>query len=532
MTVAPMKTFVTTLVLALSVARPGGARADAPRVLVMVVIDQMRADYIDWYGGSWKGGLRRLIDEGAWLRNARYPYLETVTCAGHATIGTGAFPHRHGMILNTWYDRDRKKVIECTDDPEARPIAYGHPARDHGDSPRNLAAPTLADELRAQLHTAPRTVSFAIKPRAALTLIGHHPDLSVWFDGEGWTSSSVIAQGPAPWLTTYLAAHPPDTSAWTPLLPPAAYQNIDDAPYERPTPPWTRTFPHALGGDGIKGLARWMSSPAADAYVEGLAAAAITEMKLGQGPGTDLLAVSFATTDLVGHYFGPRSREVQDSLARVDADLGRLLATLDEKVGRGKYTVALSSDHGVALVPEGEQGGGGGRITAADLGKAAEAAVAAELGPGKHVVEVQLNELYLAPGDHQRLLARKGAVGRVLAALRAVPGVEEALDAEGLNHPGGKGVRAAAALSFFPGRSGDLLIVPRTGWVVGSLNTNHGSVHDYDQRVPLVFFGHGIRPGRYDQPVTPADLAPTLGHIAGVRMPRAEGHPLKMILAR
>jgi predicted AlkP superfamily pyrophosphatase or phosphodiesterase len=515
------------MALALALALAGPARAESPKLLVILVVDQMRADYVEWYGASWKGGLRRMLDQGAWVRNARYPYLETVTCAGHSTIGTGAYPHRHGMILNTWYDRERKKVVECTDDPDARPVPYGHPAGGHGDSPRNLAVPTLADELHAQLKAPGRTVSVAVKPRAALTLIGHHPDLSVWFDGDGWTTSSAVARSPAPWLAAFLAAHPPDLGPWTPLLPASAYQGVDDAPDERPAPPWTRTFPHALSGPGLQGLSRWMGSPAADAYVEGLAAAAVGEMKLGQGPGIDLLAVSFATTDLVGHYFGPRSQEVQDALVRVDAAIGKLLATLDEKVGPGKYTVGLASDHGVALVPDGKQGG---RLLPADLRRGADAALVLELGPGSHVVEVQGNELYLAPGDHQRLLRKKGAVARVLAALRALPGVEDAFDAAALGRAGGKGASAAAALSFFPGRSGDLLILPRAGWVVGSLNTNHGSVHDYDRHVPLLFFGQGIRPGRYDQPASPADLAPTLARLAGVKMPKAEGHPLTRIL--
>jgi predicted AlkP superfamily pyrophosphatase or phosphodiesterase len=325
-------------------------------------------------------------------------------------------------------------------------------------------------------------------------------------------------------------------AAWTRLLGPGAYEDQDDAPAERPPRGWTRTFPHPLVGAGIRGLERWAGSPAADAYLAEMAGAALSELKLGQGPSTDLLAVSFSANDQLGHVFGPRSHEVQDVLARLDVAIGRLLSALDAQVGRWRYVVALAADHGVSGIPEQRQaqGGDAGRGFTPEVQARTEAAIAAELGPGRHVVAVQENDIYLAPGARQRLAARPGAIGRVLAAIRAVPALSDAFDSAELGdlarieNP----ARRAAALGFFPGRSGDILIVRKPDWVMGDLAANHGSLHDYDQRVPVVFYGQGIKPGRYDQPVSPADIAPTLGQLVGVELPRAEGKVLGSVLTR
>ena len=513
--------------LALLLAAPARA-ADPPKLIVLLVVDQMRADYVDWYGAQWKGGLRRLYDQGAWLRNARYPYLTTLTCPGHFTIGTGTFPRTHGMVLNTWYDRERKKVVDCTDDPGSPLVSYP-PAPPHGgDSPRNLVVPALADEMSRQLSGKPQVAAFAMKPRSALGLAGHAPTVALWFDGNRWVTSRSIAPEPTAWVSRFIAANPINLETpWTELLPPSSYANPDDAEGERPGSGWSRTFPHPLAGSTNGTFARWVSSPASNEYLVRLAEAALTEMKLGQGSVPDLLAVSFSSIDLIGHQFGPRSHELQDALARLDLTLGGLLEALDRRLP-GRYLLALTSDHGVALIPE--QTKEGGRLLPDDL-KRVNAAIAAELGPGQHVVEAQANDVYLAPGVRDRLAAKPGALTRVLAALRALPGIAESFDGRALAKlPSAPGPRRMAALSYFPGRSGDLVVVPRPHWVLGSFGTNHGTGNDYDQRVPLIFFGPGVKPGKYDRPVSPADVAPTLARSLGIEMPRAEGKPIPEVL--
>jgi predicted AlkP superfamily pyrophosphatase or phosphodiesterase len=525
-------------------AAPGGT--PRPKLVVLLVVDQLRADYVDRYGADWKGGLHRLLAEGAWLPGARYPYLETFTCPGHATIGTGTYPHTHGLVLNKWYDRARGTSVECTDDPGTAVVRLG-PARGasgedggrrSGGSARNLLALTLADQMKAHLSPSPRVVALSMKARSCIGLVGHQPDAAVWFDGAGWVTSSAFTARALPWLQTFLARHPidlPAGAAWTRLRGAASYSGLDDAPVEKPPPGWARTFPHPLAGPGIRGLERWAVSPAADAYLAAMARAALTELGLGQRASTDLLAISFSVNDGVGHSFGPRSHEVQDVLARLDVTIGELLAALDAQVGRGRYLVALTGDHGSSEVPEQlrAEKNDAGRGSPQELRTRIEAAVVAELGPGRHVVQLQENEVYLAPGVHQRLAARPGAIGRVLAAMRTVPAVADAFDSDGLSdlarvkEPG----RRAAALGYFAGRSGDLLFARKPGWLMDALASNHGSLNDYDQRVPVVLYGPGIKPGRHDRPASPADIAPTLGAVIGVDLPRAEGRVLEEVLA-
>lgn len=500
--------------VALLGARAVEGKAPArPRLVVLVVVDQMRADYAEWYGARWTGGLRRLYDGGAVFTNARYPYASTLTCPGHFTLSTGAYPHRHGMVANGWYDHALRKMVDCTDDPAARPLHYpplpplppsprpaspapaSPPAAARspaGDSARRNLVPTLADEMRARLAPKPRVAAFSIKARSAIGVAGKAPGVVLWLEQDRWVTSSAFSRARTPWVQRFVAAHP----------------------VPAPTP---------------EHLKRWAISPAPDDYLAQLATAALTEMKLGRGPGTDYLAVSFSMTDLIGHRFGPRSAEVQESLAHLDGSLGRLLETLDRRVGAANYVLALSADHGVAPVPEEARAAGqaAGRLLPSDLFTRTEAILVAELGGRDLVAATPGNDIYLSPGVYQRLQAKPGAMARVLAALRAIPGVAHAFEKSELGDPAAARdpLRKAAALSYHPARSGELTLVHTPNWVVGAAGTNHGSVHAYDQHVPVIFFGAGIPAGRFDRAITPADVAPTLARLVGVPMPHAQGTP-------
>ncbi len=378
-------------------------------------------------------------------------------------------------------------------------------------------------------------------------LAGHRADALAWFEpGEGaWVTSSAYTTSPIPFLEKFLKSHPVENDfgkSWTHSLPDSAYLFEDAGLGERPLPGWTASFPHPLHGQGDKPdvlfYAQWEESPFSDAYLGELAQAAVDALGLGKGPGTDFLGVSFSALDVVGHSFGPRSQEVQDLLARLDATIGALLEHLDRAVGPENYVVALSADHGVAPIPEqmAREGFDAGRIVIQDVVERVEKALEPKLGPGQHVARLEYTDLYFAPGIYPKLAADPALMQVVTDAILAVPGVWRVFRGEELQDRGPTADRTlrAAALSYYPGRSGDLVVVPRPYWffVPASRNvppgpaTTHGTAHLYDTRVPMILMGPGIKPGEYLEPATPADIAPTLAFLCGITLAQADGHVL------
>jgi arylsulfatase A-like enzyme len=516
----------------------------APRLVVILVVDQMRADYVDRFGPHWTGGLRRLLDEGAWFREAAYPYMTTVTCVGHSTIVTGSLPRTHGIVANQWWDRASAAPVKCESDTNESLVSYGAPVKG-GTSARNLMVPALPDELRLQSAAAPRIVTASIKSYTATMMAGRMADAAVWFDvgAHALVTSSAFAREPVPFVARFVKTHPIEAGAasdWRKLLPESEYQYTDDGPGEKPPAPWTNRFPHAFRGTGGPTgddfYSRWVESPFSDAYLGQFAEAALDELKLGQGRGTDYLAISFSALDEVGHYFGPRSHEVQDVLVRLDRTLGSLLAHLDRSVGRGRYVVALTADHGVSPIPEQVASFGlpAGRIPAADLTARLEKALEPALGPGRKVARLISGNVYFEPGIFAKLQASPEVMNAAISSLQSAPGVLRVLRSDDLTRSsagaGDRIVRAAAA-GFFPGRSGDLIIVPRPYWVLGSADpTSHGSPWAYDQRVPLALYGQGIRRGQYFGASAPVDIAPTLAFLCGVTLPAPDGRILSEAL--
>jgi len=526
----------------LALGRPAAAAPPRPRpkLIVILVVDQMRADYMERYGHQWSAGLKRLLNRGASFRLAAYPYQNTVTCSGHATISTGAYPRSHGIVMNEWWDRAAARLVPCTEDAASPLISYGRAVKG-GESPWALRVPTLADELRAQLPISPRVVTVSLKARTAVMLAGRRSDASTWFDDEGaWATSAAFATAPVPFVQRIVTANPLEReleAVWTRTLAPDAYLFEDAGTGERPPPGWTSSFPHPLAPPATEAarFERWDRSPYADDYLARIAEAAIDELKLGQGPGLDFLAVSFSALDRVGHRFGPRSHEVQDTLVRLDRTIGRLLDHLDRAVGRNAYTLALSSDHGVAPIAEQTQAQGlaAGRLSTQKTADAVNGAIEPFLGPGRHVARMVYTDLYFAPGVYEQLQAKPEAMRAAIDALLATEGVWRVYRKEDLasgaetSDPS----RRAAAVSYAGDRSGDLIIVPQPYYYLSSDATTHGTAHQYDTRVPLVLFGHGIRAGEYLTAASPADIAPTLAFLSGITMAAAEGRVLVEALA-
>ena len=527
----------TALVAALCVAPSGAQRVQSgtPSLLVVLVVDQMRADYLTRYAPLLQHGLKRLTTEGAWFQDAAYPYMSTFTCVGHTTIATGTLPYKHGIIDNQWYDRERQKTVTCTEDPNTTEVSYGT-FTGAGDSARNMFQPSLAELMRRT--TNARVATMSLKARSAIGLAGHAADSVTWFDERGaWETSTAFAQAPLPWLAKFIAAHPIDADGgkdWERSLPADRYTGADDAPGERGPAGWGRTFPHPLGSAGSRAFyTHWEDSPYSDEYLERMAEATIDGLQLGERKerGADYLAISFSALDLVGHAYGPSSHEVQDLLVRLDATIGRLLDALDAKVGNGKYVLALSADHGVAEVPE-QVKAGGGRIDGKAISQAVDNALRPEFGSGPFVATTVGPDVYFKPELADRIKSAPGAIDKAIAAIKSMAGVARVFRGSDLDAPAARKSKdpelRAAALSYFRSRSGDLIVLPKENWDITGSATSHGTLYAYDQRVPIVLFGAGIPAGIHHEAASPADIAPTLASRVRVTLPAPDGHVLEM----
>jgi len=532
-------TGVAAALLVLLAPRFHAASQPPPRLAVLIVVDQMRADYVDRFNGEWTSGLKRMVTQGAWFQQAAYPYLTTVTCAGHATISTGSFPHTHGIFQNAWWDREARKQMTCTEDPSVKDVGYGVPVTT-GDSAYRLQVPTFTDQMRSSRRA--HVVSLSLKARSAIMLGGHGGDAITWLTEalDGWETSAGYSEQGVPAVKAFVDANPLSADfgkTWDHSLPAGSYSGPDDGIGEAPPPGWTRSFPHVLKGtantaDGSY-FVQWERSPFADAYIGRFAAALVESMNLGTHDGTDVLAVSFSTPDLVGHAFGPNSHEVQDIYAHLDKTLGALFDQLDAMVGKDQWVAGLSADHGVTPIPEQliAAGRDAGRINGGAMIDAIEQVLKPALGNRRHLTVLNTNDIYFEPGVYDKMLKSRQLLTAVVSAIAAQPGISRVFRSEELRGAAGSKdvLLRAAALSYFPGRSGDLVFATKPGWMISSVGTTHGSANADDQRVPVMFLGRGVKPGRYQDAATPADLTPTLAALSGLTM-KAEGHPLPCVV--
>lgn len=512
------------------------ARRTTPPLIVLIVADQFRGDYIQKYGGMWTKGLRRLVDTGAYFPLAAYPYSYTVTCAGHSTIGTGAFPRTHGMIGNEWYDRTTRRSTTCTNDPSVTSVPYGGRPGVEKHSARWMQTNTFADELRAQSTTTSHVVSISLKARSAIGMAGHGGDLVIWEeDAATWASSSAFAKGPDPVLDAWATAHPIDAQygrVWDRLLPADKYFFTDSGLAEPATADYPNVFPHKQTRPGGKPdqvfYDTWERTPFSDEMLADIAV--VTSGTLGRRAGTDMLAVSFSALDLISHRWGPTSHETQDQLLRLDAQIGKLLDTLDARLGRNNYVVGFSSDHGAPLIPEQSAAMGldAGRFTSSALNaRVIEAWKTATSEDTSPIASGGAN-MYFTPSALATIRSNRAVRDAITAAALAQPGIGAAYWADDIatGISGDDPIKRAIILSYVADRSPDLIMIPKANWMATATGSTHGTPNLYDQRVPVILMGWGIKPGRYLTTATPADLAPTFALLAGITLPRAEGRVL------
>jgi predicted AlkP superfamily pyrophosphatase or phosphodiesterase len=499
---------------------------EPPRLVLLIVVDQMRYDYLPRFGDAFTGGLHELMEQGAVFTNANLDHYPSVTAVGHATTLTGAPPSVSGIVGNDWYDRSERKNVTSVEDDATTLLGAGEPARP-GSSPHRLMVSTVGDELKMTGRGA-RVIGLSLKDRAAILPAGRMADVALWWDTKtgAFVTSTWYGRALPAWVAEFNGRRPADAwlgKEWRALSAAGAPGDLFVRLPDSPGPGYYgRVYASAFGND----------------LLEQLAEAALAGAHLGEDDATDVLTVSFSCNDAVGHARGPNSPEVRDITVRTDLAIGHLLKAVDERVGLARTLVVLTSDHGVAPVPEQmhEWKMPAGRLSREDLVRAATQALEAAYGPGPWIEGRAGSDLYL---DGARI-AKQGldpaAVERTAAAgVETLPSVWRTYTRsqllEGRVPPDPWSQRVLK--SFHRVRSGDVDALLEPYWMSGTEGTTHGTPWSYDTHIPLVLMGPAVRAGRYDRTVVLNDLAPTLATLLGVETPSgSSGHFLEEIVAR
>jgi len=504
--------------------------AQLPRLVVVITVDGLPQEQVLKYRDQLTpGGFQRLLRDGAWFANAHHGHATTYTAVGHAAILTGAYPYRHGVVGNDWWDRTAQQRMYCCADPTSQLLDEPTKAN-AGTSPRNLQVTTVGDELRINTGMEAKVLSISLKDRGAIFTAGK-TGLAYWFSkdtGRFITSIYYTNSYPA-WWQEFYAGKPQDkwrAQSWTNLLPAAAYwRSAKDGCHV-----------HEPGDSPSYDALRW--SPVGDEYTLEFSLAALKGENLGKNPRgvPDLLALGLSCHDHINHRYGPTSTQSQDAVLQLDRTLETLFNALDQWVGLDHVLIALTADHGFANSPEFcrdvlrmETG----RVDPVKLQADLNAALREKFGPGEYAVAWHNPTLTLAPA------ARRPEVEQASAQfLESQPGIHTVFTRTQLLNgqvpPTRFGVLAAR--SWHRQLSGDLFVIQHPGWYL--FNTpdehcvTHGSPWTYDTHVPLMLMGRQwIKPGQYNQSIEVVDLAPTLTTVLQVRPPSgAEGRVLHEIL--
>jgi Type I phosphodiesterase / nucleotide pyrophosphatase len=536
------------LLLGLLTALAGGAAEKAPALVLVLVVDGLPQEqvvkYRDLYGA---GGLRRLLEDGAWFGDAHHAHAVTLTGPGHATVLTGTYPYRHGIIANEWTDRVSLGQVYCTGDPAHTYIGEETKKLD-GTSPANLRVTTLGDELLYSNGSRSKVLAISGKDRGAILLAGKRGTAYMYMDASGRFASSTyyMKEHPA-WHARFYAERPQDKwlgQPWTLLLPEAAYarSSPEGQPWYRDFSGMGMQFPFVPGKDGKPGQAYYtalMRTPFGDQATLDFARAAIEGENLGRNPAgvPDLLGISLSTHDYVNHGFGPESRASQDHLLRLDRALADFLGYLDKRIGLDNVVIALTADHGFMNAPEysAANGLGGARLNSPKLVADVNEHLAARFAAKNLVARFSYPTMLLDQALMAKNFLTRADVEAVAARFVAEqPGIAAVFTRSQLESGTLPNLPLSAQVLRAWNRelSGDLYVVQKPYTLFGGNTVTHGSPYTYDSNVPLMIHGkRWIKPGKYPRTAAVADLAPTLAFLLEVRPPSAsEGRVLEEIL--
>jgi len=555
------RTIALSLVLALTAVtlgqrrpQPTTSETKRPRLVLLIVVDQFRYDYLERFGDLFApNGLRRLLQQGASWTQSNYDHTPTYTAPGHATMMTGAYPAETGIVGNEWPDRSVGKRVTSVSDPSVQLLG----GKGTGSSPHRLLGSTLGDELRLATGDRSKVIGISIKDRSAILPSGRHANAAYWENNGNFVSSTYYFNDLPSWVVSFNNAKQADQyfgKKWERLLPESEYlerAGPDSPAWEKigAAPGDTNAFPHTItGGLTAPGPAFYTQldhSPFVNELLLSFAKQTITNEQLGADSYTDVLTVSFSGNDYVGHRYGPYSQEVMDVTLRIDRQIGELLDFVNTKVGLANTLVAFTADHGVAPIPEHAWALklDGGRINVTELVKKMRAAISAKYNPQGKTPDPTDDYIYKYKDENGTLrdafynsnlyfnydaLRRDGVNVAEIAevagqAALTFPGIARyftrAQLLRGATSPDNP-IERRVLHGFNPTRSGDLILIAEPYKFMGDLlPTTHGTPYSYDTNVPTIIMGAGVIAGRYLDPASPADIAPTLSALLRVTKP-------------
>lgn len=503
---------------------PAAAPAGQPTLVVMITIDGFRADFLERFGPQLQGGLGRLKNGGAWFTNAHQDHGITETAPGHASLLSGRFPRSTGIIAN---------LIGVID--EASPLLGFSGVL--GASPRRFKGTELIDWMRAK-DPRSRALSVSMKDRAAILPIGTSKEQVFWYPGDGdFTTSKYYRDTLPSWVVQFNARHLPEKyagKAWAPLLPASAYPEPDSVPIEGGGTDFV--FPHMLPADAQQAASLIRTTPFIDEVTVAFALEGVRALHLGEGPQTDLLAVSLSATDLINHRLGPDSRETHDEVLRVDRQIGILLDSLFKMRDPSRVIVALSADHGFTPIPELAPATVVPHPTRVTL-LPVLAKMRAQLAAIRVDTTAIILDQQVVVFDRQAFKNSKVSADSMVTLFRnealKVPGVarvdrpRDLIKGDTVGDPITRRWVHQIPLNY----PAELVTTLTRGSIWAGIVATHGSPYDNDTNVPVLFYGPGFAPGRYTDFVRTVDIGPTLARRLGVTpLEKLDGVPLTRAL--
>ena len=493
----------------------------APRLVVGIMVDQMRWDYLYRFQSRFgENGFKRILREGFTCENTFIPYAQTVTAAGHASVYTGSVPAINGIMGNEWYDKQIKKEVYCVEDNSVTLV--GTASKGMPMSPKNLMTTTITDELKLATNFKSKVIGVAIKDRGSILPAGHNPDGAYWYDATSgnFITSSWYTNELASWVSAFNGRKLVDSlykNAWKLSFPFASYIQSDTGSNNLKQNPFPRSLESNIG----KNYGAIASTPWGNKLTLDFSKAAIESEAMGADNVTDLIAISLSSPDYIGHAFGPNSIEVEDTYIKLDQQLASFFEFLDKQVGKGKYTFFMTADHAVAHVPAFMNQN---KMPALSMkqNKKAELATKNKFSIG-NLVEANANyQIYLNRSSIDSAGADFNAVKAFfITELNKDPDVLIAFDNANIS---AVNLPAEFKEMFIKGYNqklaGDIQVVYRPGYFFGgATGTTHGSMYPYDSHIPLLWMGWGVKQGALNRAVYMTDISSTLAAMLKIQMP-------------